>query len=181
MREIYLCRHGETEWSLSGQHTGTTDLPLTETGKKQAIALGTRLKNIHFSKVICSPKQRAEQTCRLAGLSPTFDPDLVEWNYGNYEGKTSQEIDPHWNLFTDGAPGGESPAQVGARADQILSRYKDDTLAIFSHGHFSRVLAARWLGLPPSSGALFLLSVASLSILSHEHGRPVIKLWNSIS
>jgi len=175
---FYLCRHGETKWTKTGQHTSVTDISLTEEGKKQAELLGKRLKGIHFVRVISSPMERTIETCRLAGLEPEINPDAAEWNYGKYEGLTTEEIGEKWNLFRDGAPGGESVEQVGKRADRLLKSLKDDPVIIFSHGHFSRVLAARWLGLPVSAGALFYLSVASISILGLEHGRPVIRLWN---
>jgi broad specificity phosphatase PhoE len=184
---VYLARHGETAWSLSGQHTGLTDLPLTERGRRNAVALGERLKGLTFAKVYTSPLQRASLTCKLAGFGDVaeVDRDLLEWDYGQYEGLTSAEIlarQPDWKLFRDGCPGGESPEQVGARADRVIERVrvvKGDVL-LFSSGHFLRVLGARWLGLEPSGGRYFLLSTASLSAVSYEHDltRPVIRLWN---
>jgi broad specificity phosphatase PhoE len=178
---IYLCRHGQTAWTLSGQHTSTTDLPLTPTGKDQAATMLEPLSNI--KKAFSSPLIRATQTATLAAFSPEVDADLTEWNYGDYEGLTSQQIkakNPNWNLFTDGAPNGESPEQVTARADRFLKRLsRSEPLAIFSHGHFSRVLAARYLGLDISKAQILFLSVASISILGQEHSRPVIRLWNS--
>jgi broad specificity phosphatase PhoE len=185
---VYIARHGETAWTLSGQHTGLTDLPLTPQGESNARALADRLKGLEFAKVFTSPLQRARRTCDLAGFGARaeVDRDLVEWNYGEYEGLTSAEIRakrPDWQLFRDGCPGGESPAQVSARADHVLSRVravKGDVL-MFTSGHFIRVLAARWIGLEPSVHSMsFLLSTASLSAVGYEHdlGRPVIRLWN---
>jgi broad specificity phosphatase PhoE len=184
---IYLARHGETAWSLTGQHTGLTDLPLTERGEQNARALGERLIGLNFGKVLTSPLQRAARTCELAGFGAVaeVDRDLLEWNYGQYEGRRTAEIHaerPDWQLFRDGCPGGESPDQVGARADCVLSRVRavrGDVL-LFSSGHFLRVLAARWLGLEPAAGRYLLLSTASLSALGYEHNlcQPVIRLWN---
>jgi broad specificity phosphatase PhoE len=184
---VYLARHGETAWSLSGQHTGLTDLPLTERGQRNALALGERLKGMTFAKVFTSPLQRAMLTCKLAGFGDVaeVDRDLVEWNYGQYEGLTSAEIlakRPDWQMFRDGCPGGESPEQVAARADRVVSRVRaihGDAL-LFSSGHFLRTLAARWLALDAGGGRYFLLSTASLSMLSYERNlsRPVIGLWN---
>ena len=184
---FYLARHGETAWSLSGQHTGRTDLPLTERGERNARALGERLRGLTFAKVFTSPLQRAARTCELAGFGTAaeIDPDLVEWDYGQYEGRRSAEIHverPDWQLFRDGCPGGESPGQIGARADRVVGRVravKGDVL-VFSSGHFLRVFAARWLGLDAAGGRYLLLSTASLSALSYEHNlaEPVIRLWN---
>jgi broad specificity phosphatase PhoE len=184
---IHLARHGETAWSLSGQHTGRTDLPLTERGERNARALGQRLRGLEFAKVYTSPLQRAARTCELAGFgtSAEIDPDLVEWDYGQYEGRRTAEIHaerPDWQLFRDGCPGGESPGQIGARADRVVGRVraiKGDVL-VFSSGHFLRVLAARWLGLDASGGRYLLLSTASLSALGYEHNlaAPAIQLWN---
>jgi broad specificity phosphatase PhoE len=184
---IYLARHGETAWSLTGQHTGLTDLPLTERGEQNARALGERLIGLNFGKVFTGPLQRAARTCELAGFGAVaeVDRDLLEWNYGQYEGRRTAEIHaerPDWQLFRDGCPGGESPDQVGARADCVLSRVRavrGDVL-LFSSGHFLRVLAARWLGLEPAAGRYLLLSTASLSALGYEHNlcQPVIRLWN---
>src|SRR6267154_1048841 len=185
---LYLARHGETAWSLSGQHTGLTDLPLTPNGERNARRLADRLKGIPFAKVFTSPLQRATRTCELAGFATLAeaDPDLVEWNYGQYEGLRSAEIlaqRPDWQLFRDGAPGGESPAQIGARADRVVQRLRgiDGDVLLFSSGHFIRVLTARWLGLGAGTGGrYFLLNPASLSDLSYEHNlsQPVIRLWN---
>lgn len=185
---LYVARHGETAWSLSGQHTGLTDLPLTPNGERNARRLGERLKGMTFAKVFTSPLQRATRTCELAGFGAVAetDPDLVEWNYGQYEGRRSAEIlaeSPDWQLFRDGCPGGESPAQVGERADRVVQRVRavPGNVLLFSSGHFIRVLAARWLALGPgSAGSYFLLTTASLSALGYEHklSRPVIRLWN---
>jgi broad specificity phosphatase PhoE len=184
---IYLARHGETAWSLSGQHTGLTDLPLTERGERNARRLEERLRGLSFSKVFTSPLQRATRTCELAGFGAVaeIDRDLVEWNYGEYEGRLTTDIHrerPEWQLFRDGCPGGESPKEVGARADRVVKRVravKGDVL-LFSSGHFLRVLAARWLGLDPVMGRYFVLSTASLSALGYEHNlsQPVIRLWD---
>lgn len=184
---IYLARHGETAWSVTGQHTGLTDLPLTERGERNALRLGQRLAGSVFAKVLKSPLQRAVRTCELAGFGAVaeVDPDLVEWNYGDYEGLRTAEIHavrPGWQLFRDGCPNGESPQEVGARADRVVSRvraFKGDLL-IFSSGHFLRVLAARWLGLEPFAGKFFMLDTASLSALSYEHdlSSPAIRFWN---
>ena len=184
---VYLARHGETAWSLTGQHTGLTDLPLTERGRENARRLGERLRGLNFSKVFTSPLQRAAVTCELAGFGNIAerDPDLVEWNYGDYEGLRTVEIHarrPDWQLFRDGCPGGESPAQVGARADRVVKRLRDvnGNVLVFSSGHFLRTLAARWLGLEPATGRFFVLSTASLSALGYENAlsQPVIKLWD---
>jgi len=184
---IYLARHGETAWSLSGQHTGLTDLPLTERGEQNARALGQRLNGLNFVRVFTSPLQRARRTCELAGFGTAADvePDLLEWNYGQYEGRRTAEIHaerPDWQLFRDGCPGGESPDKVGARANHVVGRMRavEGNVLLFSSGHFLRVLAARWLGLEPAAGRFFLLSTASLSALGYEHNRsqPVIRLWD---
>ena len=185
---IYVARHGNTAWTLSGQHTGRTDLPLTPDGERNAQRLGERLKGTTFAKVFTSPLQRAARTCELAGFGAQAetDPDLVEWAYGEYEGLTSAEIlreNPDWQLFRDGAPGGELPEQVGERADRVVQRIRGivGNVLLCSSGHFIRVLTARWLGLGPGTGGkYFLLNPASLSALSYEHNlsRPVIRLWN---
>jgi len=186
---IYLARHGETAWSLSGQHTGLTDVPLTERGERNARRLAERLAGLAFTKVFTSPLQRAARTCDLAGFwaAAEVDPDLVEWNYGKFEGLRTTEIraeHPDWQLFRDGCPGGESQGQIGARADRVVDRVravKGDVL-IFSSGHFLRVLATRWLGLEPAIGRCFMLSTASVSVLGYENNlsQPVIRLWNDI-
>jgi probable phosphoglycerate mutase len=184
---VYLARHGETAWSLSGQHTGRTDLPLTERGEQNARRLGERLAGMTFAKVLTSPLQRAARTCELAGFGSVAvtDHDLVEWNYGDYEGLRTVEIhaeQPGWQLFRDGCPGGESVDEIGARAGRVVDRVRaiDGNVLIFSSGHILRVLAARWLGEPAAYGRHLLLGTASLSALSYEHGRcePVIRLWN---
>ena len=184
---VYLARHGETAWSLSGQHTGRTDLPLTQRGERNARALGERLRGLTFAKVYTSPLQRAARTCELAGFGAAaeIDPDLVEWDYGQYEGRRTAEIHverPDWQLFRDGCPGGESPGQIGARADRVVGRVRavKGEVLVFSSGHFLRVLGARWLGLDAGVGRYLLLSTASLSALGHEHHQtePVIRLWN---
>lgn len=184
---VYLARHGETAWSLSGQHTGLTDLPLTERGERNARQLGERLHGLTFAKVFASPLQRAARTCELAGFGATAEVnrDLLEWNYGDYEGRRSVEIHaerPDWQLFRDGCPGGESPDHIGARADRVVRRVRavQGDVLLFSSGHFLRVLTSRWLGLEPAAGRLFLLGTAALSALSYEHNlsQPVIRLWN---
>ena len=185
---LYIARHGNTAWTHTGQHTGLTDLPLTSDGERNAVRLGERLKGMKFAKVFTSPLQRASRTCELSGFGAEAetDPDLVEWNYGKYEGLTSAQIleqRPDWDLFRDGVPGGESLEQIGERADRVVERVRRVTgdVLLFSSGHFIRVLTARWLGLGPGvGGRYFLLSPASLSALSYEHNlsRPVIRLWN---
>ena len=185
---VYLARHGETAWSLSGQHTGLTDIPLTANGERQATALVPRLQGIAFAAVMTSPLQRAARTCALAGFAAraVTDADLVEWNYGAYEGKRTadiQSVHPGWNLFRDGCPEGESAADAGARADRVIARVRAvaGNVLLFSSGHILRVLAARWVGLAPDGGRSLVLSTASLSILGYEHDRsePVIRLWNA--
>jgi broad specificity phosphatase PhoE len=187
---IYLARHGETAWTLSGQHTGLTDLPLTEHGEQNASHLGERLQGLAFAKVFTSPLQRARRTCELAGFGAVaeIDPDLVEWNYGEYEGLTSAQVhaeNPDWQLFRDGCPGGETVAQIGVRAGRVVARVRavQGNVLLFSSGHFLRVLASRWLGLDASAGRYFLLSTAALSQLGYEHdlSEPVIRLWNDTS
>jgi broad specificity phosphatase PhoE len=190
LQVIYLARHGETAWSLSGQHTGLTDLPLTARGECNAGRLGERLKSLEFARVFTSPLQRARRTCELAGFGSRaeVDRDLVEWNYGDYEGLTTADIRakrPDWEIFRDGFPGGESFAEIGARADRVVNRVRsiDGAVLLFSSGHFLRVLAARWLGLEPQGARYFLLGVASLSTLTYEHNpsEPAIGLWNDTS
>jgi probable phosphoglycerate mutase len=185
---IYLARHGETAWSVTGQHTGVTDLPLTERGEHNAARLGERLAGLVFAKVLTSPLQRATRTCELAGFGAVakVDRDLVEWNYGDYEGLRTSEIHvkrPDWQLFRDGCPNGESPEQIGARADRVVNRVRaiKGNVLIFSSGHFLRVLAARWLGLEPAAGKYLMLNTASLSALSYEHelSHPAIQFWNT--
>jgi probable phosphoglycerate mutase len=186
---VYLARHGETAWTVSGQHTGVTDLPLTAPGEVQARQLGERLAGLTFAGVLTSPLRRAVRTCELAGFGSAarVEPDLREWNYGAYEGLTSVEIRnerPDWQLFRDGCPGGESPDQVGERADRVARRVRamGGDVLLFSSGHFLRVFAARWLELEPGAGRYFLLDTASLSAVGYEHDRsePAIRLWNEI-
>ena len=184
---VYLARHGETEWTLSRQHTGLTDIPLTERGERNARRLGERLRDHTFERGFTSPLQRAKRTCALAGYgaAAAVDPNLVEWNYGDYEGLKTSDIRkdrPDWQLFRDGCPNGESVADVGARADGVVDRLRalGGDVLLFSSGHFLRVLAARWLGLPPAAGRLFYLGTATLSILGYEHtlSEPALRLWN---
>jgi broad specificity phosphatase PhoE len=189
LTRVYLVRHGETEWSVSGRHTGRTEVPLTVVGEDEGRELGARLRGIPFGGVQTSPRQRAVRTCQLAGFGPVaeVDPDLAEWDYGDYEGQRSVEIHgtrPDWNLFRDGCPGGESPAQVTDRADRVIARLRlmQGEIAVFSHGHFGRVLGVRWIGLSVRHAQSLLLRTASLSILSYDHGRadqPAIALWNA--
>lgn len=185
----FLARHGETAWTISGQHTGMTDLPLTAQGEGEALRLGERLEGLTFAAVLTSPLQRAVRTCELAGFrsAAEVEPDLIEWNYGAYEGRTSADIHserPGWQLFRDGCPGGESPDQIGARADRIVRRVRaiEGNTLVFSSGHFLRVFAARWLGLEPGAGRHFLLGTASLSVVGYEHDRsePAIRLWGEM-
>jgi len=185
---IYLARHGETEWSLTGRHTGLSDLPLTEAGERNALRLRERLSGLKVNSVLTSPLQRARRTCELAGFGSkaTLVPDLVEWDYGEYEGRTSVEIhreSPDWQLFRDGCPGGESPQQVAARADRVVNlvRTVAGNVILFSSGHFLRMLAARWCQVEPIANARpFMLDTASLSALGYEHSlsQPVIRFWN---
>lgn len=185
---VALARHGQTAWSLTGQHTGLTDLPLTPAGEANARRLAPRLQGLAFVRVLCSPLQRARRTCELAGygVRAEIDPRLLEWDYGDYEGRTSTEVHaarPDWQLFRDGCPGGESPAQVAARADSLIATLRDGSSGhwlLFSSGHFLRMLAARWLGLAPAEGARFMLDTASLSAMGYEHTlrQPVLRLWN---
>jgi probable phosphoglycerate mutase len=184
---IYLARHGETAWSVTGQHTGLTDLPLTELGERNARRLRDRLRGLKFAKVFTSPLRRARRTSELAGFRYMAElvPDLVEWDYGEYEGRRTVEIraeHPDWELFRDGCPGGESPQQVAARADRVVNRLRSlpGDVLLFSSGHFLRVLAARWVGIETFSARSFMLSTASLSALGYEHSlaQPAIRLWN---
>jgi probable phosphoglycerate mutase len=186
-QQIYLIRHGETEWSLSGQHTGVTDLPLTQNGRKVAKLLEPVLAKETFALVLTSPLERARETCELAGLSDRveIDRDLMEWNYGEYEGLTPKQIHaqaPGWMLFRDGCPGGESPEQIGARVDRVIARVRsvEGHVALFAHGHIFRVFAARWLGLPATAGCHFLLDTATLNILGYYRGIPAVKRWNAM-
>jgi broad specificity phosphatase PhoE len=183
--DIFAIRHGETAWSLSGQHTSTTDIPLTDKGRDLARRLQPVLANEEIALVLVSPRQRAQETCRLAGLGARaiVEPDLAEWDYGGYEGLTAKEIHAEalgWLLFRDGCPEGESPEQVGARVDRLIvrARQSEGNVALFAHGHILRVLAARWIGLPPSGGQHFLLDTGTLCVLSHYRDIPAIKIWN---
>ena len=183
---VFAIRHGETEWSLNGRHTGTTDIPLTDNGRRLAERLRAALNGRTFALVLVSPLQRARETCELAGVAARaiIEPDLIEWNYGKYEGLTPREIDrqaPGWLIFRDGCPGGETPEQVGARADRVIARARafEGDVALFAHGHVLRVLVARWLGLPPGAGQHFLLDTGTLSLLAHYHGIPALKTWNA--
>lgn len=184
---VCLARHGQTAWTISHQHTGVTDLPLTAAGEAEAVGLGERLAGRTFAAVFTSPLQRAVSTCELAsfGSKAVIEPDLLEWNYGVYEGRTTEEIHagrPGWQLFRDGCPGGESPEEVAARADRVMRRVQaiGGDVLLFSSGHFLRMLAARWLRLEPGAGRHFVLGTASLSELGYEHDRsePVIRLWD---
>jgi probable phosphoglycerate mutase len=182
---VFAIRHGETSWSLSGQHTGTTDIPLTDNGRRLAERMRPLLATNTFELVLCSPMQRARETCKLAGLGDRafIDSDLVEWNYGEYEGLTPKQIReaaPGWLIFRDGCPGGETPEQVGARVDRVIARSRavaGDT-ALFAHGHLLRVLAARWIGLPARSGQHFLLNTGTLCVLAYYHEIPAVRIWN---
>lgn len=188
-KQIYLIRHGETSWSLTGQHTGRTDVPLTENGERQALHLRERLQGTTFTHMLTSPLQRARRTCELAGFGAAAqsEPDLMEWDYGAYEGKTTaaiREQQPDWNVFQRGCPGGESVEQVTQRVDHVLAmlRLQDGTVGVFSHGHLLRALAVRWIGLPLLAGRHFALDTASISILGHDPhavSNPVISVWNS--
>lgn len=184
---VYLARHGETEWSRDGRHTGRTDLPLTARGEDDGRRLAGRLAGTAFARVFTSPLSRARRTAELAGFAPEIEPDLIEWDYGDHEGKTSAEIrtaSPGWLLFRDGCPGGESPAEIAARVDRLVAKLKALTgdVLCFAHGHVLRVLAARWVGQPVTFAASLLLGTATLSVLSFDHGKldePAIKVWNS--
>lgn len=183
--ELVALRHGQTAWSLAGRHTGRSDVPLTAEGRRQAVLAGRRLQGRQFALVLCSPLQRARETCTLSGLaaSPTLDPDLAEWDYGAYDGLTSAEVaaeNPGWSLWRDGGPGGERPHEVGHRADAVITRClaARGDVALVAHGHILRVLAARWLGLGVATGALLVLDTASISTLGWEHDRRVIRCWN---
>ena len=185
MRDLWLIRHGETEWSRSGQHTGRTDLPLTVQGERQAALLGRRLTGRKFALVLTSPLGRARETCRLAGYGAAArdEPDLREWDYGAYEGRTTAQIReevPGWIIWKNGVSGGETADQVGGRCDRVIARAAavDGDVALFAHGHVLRILAARWLGLPAVGGSHLALDTASLSVLGHEHEARVIRNWN---
>jgi probable phosphoglycerate mutase len=184
--QLWIVRHGETEWSKSGRHTGSTDIPLTPAGQEQAKALRDMLAALRPVLVLCSPRQRAMETARLAGLDvDEVTEDLAEWDYGKYEGLTTSEIqqqDPGWTIFSHPAPGGETPEQIRTRADRVLeraaARLADGPVVLVGHGHFSRVLGARWMGLPVGSGANLLLGTAAPSMLGAQHGIPAIVRWN---
>jgi probable phosphoglycerate mutase len=186
MRELWLVRHGETEWSLSGAHTGRTDIPLTAAGRVRAAAVGRYLAGRKFAGVLVSPLGRARETCRLAGYeNAQMDPGLSEWDYGDYEGRTTAQIQaerPGWSLWSDGVPNGETAAQVAARADGVIAHALavggEGDVALFAHGHILRVLAARWLDLPPEDGRLFALGTAAVSTLGYERETRVITRWN---
>jgi probable phosphoglycerate mutase len=185
-QKIYLLRHGETEWSLNGRHTGVTDIPLTENGRRIARLLQPILAREKFNLVLTSPLQRARETCELAGLGSlaTVDRDLVEWNYGEYEGLTTEQIrqtKPNWSVFRDGCPGGESPLEIGARADRVVANVRavDGNVALFAHGHIFRVVAARWINLAASYGEHFLLDTATLNVLGYYREAPAFKIWNA--
>ncbi|MEM1283067.1 MAG: histidine phosphatase family protein [Chlamydiota bacterium] len=185
-QRVYICRHGETEWSLSGQHTSVTDLPLTSKGVQQVKGLASRLERIEFAQVFCSPLLRAKQTCEIAGLLDlaVIDDDLFEWRYGDYEGLKTVDIRksvPEWSVFTHGCPGGESTQEITERADRMVEKIRlvQGDVAIFSSGHFSRVLTARWLGLPVITGRHFILNTGTLSVLTYERENPAVKMWNA--
>jgi broad specificity phosphatase PhoE len=182
----FAIRHGETEWSLSGRHTGTTDIPLTDNGRRLAELLRPALSGRAFALVLVSPLQRARETCELAGVAATavIEPDLAEWDYGKYEGLTPEQIHeqaPGWLIFRDGCPGGETPEQVGARADRVIARARavEGDVALFAHGHVLRVLVARWLGLPAGAGQHFLLDTGTVNVLDYYRGIPALKTWNA--
>jgi broad specificity phosphatase PhoE len=191
LSRLYLMRHGETAWSLSGQHTGRTDIPMTNQGEQDAQKLAERLHAVKFSRVFTSPLQRALRTCQLAGFDEVaeIEPDLTEWDYGDYEGQLSSDTRkerPEWNLFRDGGPHGESPSQISERVDRLIARLRrlEGNIAIFSHGQVERVLAARWIGLPVGQAQHFVLGTASVSILGYEHNRAeesAIVMWNAFS
>jgi broad specificity phosphatase PhoE len=182
---VFAIRHGETAWSLSGQNTGTTDIPLTDNGRRLAERMQPVLAREAFTLVLCSPMQRAGETCALAGLGDkaVINADLAEWNYGQYEGLTPNQIHegrPGWLIFRDGCPGGESPEQVGARVDRVIARARaaNGDVALFAHGHVLRVLAARWIGLPAGAGQHFLLDTGTLCVLGYYRDIPAVKIWN---
>jgi len=183
---VFCIRHGETAWSLSGQHTGVTDIPLTDKGRSLAERLRPALENEVFDRVLVSPLKRARETAELAGLGDqaVVEPDLVEWNYGDYEGLTPAQIHqkrPGWMIFNDGAPGGETPDEIGARVDRVIARVRavEGNVALVAHGHVLRVLAARWIGLPPGGGQHFLLDTGTLCVLSQYRDAPAVRVWNA--
>jgi broad specificity phosphatase PhoE len=184
-QRVFAIRHGETEWSLSLQHTGTTDIPLTDNGRRLAERIRPVLGKEKFELVLTSPLQRARETCELSGLGnrAIVDSDLVEWNYGEYEGLTPKQIHekvPGWLIFRDGCPGGETPAEIAARVDRVIARTRaaDGNVALFAHGHVLRVLAARWIGLPAGAGQHFLLDTGTLNVLAYYRGIPALRIWN---
>ena len=184
--KVYLLRHGETEWSLNGRHTGVTDIPLTENGRMAARLLKPILAKVTLTLVLTSPLQRARETCELAGLGQfaNVELDLIEWNYGEYEGLKTEQIRltrPGWSVFRDGCPGGESPEQVGARADRVITKVRTaaGNVALFGHGHFTRVLAARWINLSANYGENFLLDTATLNVLGYYRESPAFMIWNA--
>lgn len=186
IHQIYLVRHGETEWSVTGQHTGRTDIPLTQHGRMAAKRMEPCLAKTDFALVLSSPLERARSTCELAGFGEKVevDQDLMEWNYGAYEGLTSKQIhaqSPDWTLFRDGCPGGESPDQVRERVDRVIAKARtvDGNVILFAHGHILRALAVRWLGFPVEAGCHFVLDTATISMLSHYHDIPIMKQWNT--
>ena len=182
---VFAIRHGETAWSLSGRHTGTTDIPLTDNGRRIAERMRLMLVRNPFALVLCSPMRRARETCELAGFGDraVIDSDLVEWDYGMYEGLTPKqihEVAPDWLIFRDGCPGGETPEQVGTRVDRVIARSRTlaGDIALFAHGHVLRVLVARWIGLPAGGGQHFLLDTGTLCVLSYYHETPAVRIWN---
>ena len=184
--KVFAIRHGETEWSLAGRHTGTTDIPLTENGRRRAERMRPVLARNEFRLVLCSPMQRARETCALAGLrdKAVIDPDLAEWDYGEYEGLTPEQVDklaPGWSIFRDGCPRGETPEQIGTRVDRVIARARaaGGDVALFAHGHLLRVLAARWIGLSPGGGEHFLLDTGTLCVLGCYRKIPAVRVWNA--
>jgi len=184
-QQVVLVRHGDTEWAVQGRHTGRTDVPLTERGRQQAVSLGRFLQRRQFAKVLVSPRRRALETCQLAGFGEVAEirDDLAEWDYGVYEGRTTEDVlteRPGWTLWDDGVPGGEAVEDVGRRADRVIAEVRStpDDVAIFAHGHVLRILAARWVDLAPKDGRLFALDPAGVSVLGYEHTWPVLARWN---
>lgn len=186
LQQIFLIRHGETEWSLNGKHTGKTDIPLTENGQKMAQQIQSFFKEKEIALTLTSPLKRARMTCELAGFGNTakIDQDLLEWNYGEFEGLTSKEIQanfPDWNLFENGCPGGESPEQVKRRVDRVIEKIRDvnGNVILFAHGHILRTFAVRWLNLPISEGNHFILDPATLCVMTYSKNEPAMKVWNA--
>ncbi|WP_432800410.1 histidine phosphatase family protein [Poriferisphaera sp. WC338] len=183
-QRVYLVRHGQTEWSLSGKHTGKSDIPLTDAGRKNAAKLHPVLAHLNFEMVLCSPLSRARETAKLAGFEEAItEPNLIEWDYGEYDGVTTAEIRktiPGWTVFTHACPDGETTDQVGHRVDQVIEKVRHcrGDAILFAHGHVLRVLCSRWLNLPPTDGKHFVLGTASLNVLGYEHETPVIQIWN---